>query len=87
MMPSLIEHAQSALLLSVAVALPVLGIAAVIGLVVAAFQAATQIQDPTLSHLPRLLVVVAALVVLGPWMGSQIGTFAERMFTLASSPR
>jgi flagellar biosynthesis protein FliQ len=84
-MPPLVEHAQSALLLSVAVALPVLGIAALVGLVVAAFQAATQIQDPTISHLPRLLVVVATLVVLGPWMGGQIGTFAERMFTIASA--
>jgi len=81
----LLEHAQSALLLSVAVALPVLAVAALVGLVVAALQAATQIQDPTIAHLPRLLAVVAALVVLGPWMGSQIGVFAERMFVLAAS--
>jgi flagellar biosynthesis protein FliQ len=82
-MGPLLEHAQSALFLSVAVALPVLGIGAIIGLVIAALQAATQIQDPTISHLPRLLAVTAALVVLGPWMGSQIGIFAERMFLLA----
>lgn len=79
----LVEHAQNALLLSLAVVLPVLGVAALVGLVVAAFQAASQIQDPTIAHLPRLLAVVAALVVLGPWMGSQIGAFAERMFVLA----
>lgn len=80
----LLENAQSALLLSVAVALPVLGVAAIVGLIVAAFQAASQIQDPTIAHLPRLLAVVAALVVLGPWMGSQIGAFAERMLLLAA---
>ena len=84
MSPSaLLEQAQGALMLSVAVALPVLVVAAVVGLVVAVFQAASQIQDPTIAHLPRLLAVVGALVVLGPWMGSQIGTFAERMFLLA----
>ena len=82
---ALLEQAQNALLLSVAVALPVLGVAALVGLVVAAFQAASQIQDPTIAHLPRLLAVIAALVVLGPWMGSQIGAFAERMLMLASA--
>lgn len=81
----LLEHAQGALVLSLLVALPVLVVAAVVGLVVAAFQAASQIQDPTIAHLPRLLAVVAALVVLGPWMGAQVGTFAERMFTAAAS--
>jgi len=82
---SLVEHAQNALMLSIAVVLPVLGVAALVGLIVAAFQAASQIQDPTIAHLPRLLAVVAALVVVGPWMGSQIGAFAERMLMLAAS--
>lgn len=80
----LMQQAQAALLLSVAVALPVLGVAALVGLIVAAFQAASQIQDPTIAHLPRLLAVVAALVVLGPWMGHQIFQFAENMLTLAA---
>jgi flagellar biosynthetic protein FliQ len=82
---ALVEHAQNALMLSLAIVLPVLVVAAVVGLVVAAFQAASQIQDPTIAHLPRLLAVVAALVVLGPWMGSQIGAFAERMLMLAAA--
>ncbi len=82
---TLLEHAQGALLLSMAVVLPVLAVAAIVGLVVAAFQAASQIQDPTIAHLPRLLAVVVALVVLGPWMGSQIGAFAERMLTVAQT--
>lgn len=80
----LVEQAQSALLLSLAVALPVLAVAAIVGLVVAAFQAASQIQDPTIAHLPRLLAVIVALVILAPWMGSQIGTFAERMLMTAA---
>jgi flagellar biosynthetic protein FliQ len=82
---TLVEHAQNALMLSLAVVLPILVVAAVVGLIVAAFQAASQIQDPTIAHLPRLLAVVAALVVLGPWMGSQIGAFAERMLILTAS--
>lgn len=82
---ALVEQAQNALLLSLAVVLPILAVAAIVGLVVAAFQAASQIQDPTIAHLPRLLAVVAALVILGPWMGSQIGAFAERMLLLAAA--
>lgn len=83
----LVEAAQNALLLSLAVVLPILAVAAIVGLIVAAFQAASQIQDPTIAHLPRLLAVVAALVVLGPWMGSQIGAFAERMLMMAATSR
>jgi type III secretion HrpO family protein len=79
-----VEHltqvAQEALILSLAVSLPVVAIAAVVGLFVAALQAATQIQDVTISHLPRLVAVALALVVLGPWMGAQISDFAARVF-------
>lgn len=74
----------------IAVSLPVLGVAAVVGLVVAAFQAASQVQDPTISHLPRLLAVVAALAILGPWMGHEVAAFAHQVFTapaLAGPPR
>lgn len=80
---ALSRHAEEALLLVAAVSLPVLAVAALVGLIVAAFQAASQVQDPTISHLPRLLAVIAALAVLGPWMAHQIGAFAERMFAMA----
>ena len=76
----LAAQAQEALLLSVAVTLPVVAVAAVVGLVIAVFQAATQIQDITLAHLPRFLAVAAALALLGPWMGRQIAIFAARIF-------
>ena len=52
--------------------------------VIAALQAASQIQDPTLAHLPRLLAVIAALVVLGPWIGHEVAVFAEQMFARAA---
>lgn len=75
----LVLRAQEALLLSIAVSLPIIGIAAVVGLLVAVAQAATQIQDITIAHLPRLLAVAVALATLGPWMGRQIAGFAARM--------
>jgi type III secretion HrpO family protein len=77
----LTQLAQEALVLSVLVSLPVVGLAAVVGLLVAVFQAATQVQDITLSHLPRLVVVAIGLALLGPWMGAQIAVFASRALT------
>jgi flagellar biosynthetic protein FliQ len=78
---TLVHDAQQALFLVLAVSLPVLGVAAVVGLLVAAFQAASQIQDPTLAHLPRLLAVIAAVALLGPWMGHEVAAFAQQMFS------
>jgi type III secretion HrpO family protein len=80
---TLVQLAQEALLLVVAISLPALAVAALVGLLVAALQAASQVQDPTLAHLPRLLAVVAALALVGPWMGRQVSAFAERTFSVA----
>jgi type III secretion HrpO family protein len=74
----LMHLAQEALLLSLLVSLPVVGVAAIAGLLVAVFQAATQVQDFTLAHLPRLVVVALTLALAGPWMGAQIVQFTQR---------
>lgn len=79
----LVTQAQHSLVLSITVALPVLLVAAVVGVLVAVFQAASQIQDVTIAHLPRLLAVVGILVVAGPWMGHQLVAFAEQMLRMA----
>lgn len=79
---ALVSAAQQGLVLAALVSLPIVGVAAIVGLLVAAIQAAAQVQDPTLAHLPRMLAVIAALVVAGPWMGHQIAGFAERAFSM-----
>lgn len=81
----LLGYAEQALLLSVWLVLPIIGIAALVGLVIAALQAATQIQDPTISHLPRFVAVALALAILAPGLARQVGQFAERMFVMAAS--
>jgi len=80
---SLVQHAQQALMLTVALSIPVVAVAALVGLLVAAFQAASQIQDPTLAHLPRLLAVIAVLAIMGPWMAHQVAAYAEQVFLAA----
>jgi type III secretion HrpO family protein len=76
----LTQLAQEALLLALTLSLPVVGVAAVMGLIVAVFQAATQVQDFTLAHLLRLVVVAVSLAVFAPYIGRQIATFTERAF-------
>lgn len=77
---NLAQLASEALLLTLALSLPVLAASVLVGLLVSIFQAATQIQDAVLVHLPRLVVVAFVLVVSGPWIGSQIAAFASRVF-------
>jgi len=65
---NVIDLGQNALTITVMLAAPLLIAALVTGLVVGLFQAATQIQEQTLSFIPKLLAMVVALVVTGPWL-------------------
>ena len=51
----------------------------IVGLIVAMFQAATQINEQTLSFLPRLIVTLMVLSVAGPWLGRMVYEFTERL--------
>jgi flagellar biosynthetic protein FliQ len=57
------------------------------GLVVGIFQAATQIQDQTVSFVPKLIVVVVILLALGPLLGAQLLRFTQAVFGAMSSVR
>ena len=50
------------------ISLPVLGVSLVVGLLVSIFQAVTQLQEPTLTFIPKVLAVVVVIVIAGPWM-------------------
>jgi len=73
--------AQQALEMTVLVAAPLLGAALVMGLLVSLFQAATQINEMTLSFIPKLLVMVLVMVVAGPWMLGLMLDYMRRLFT------
>ncbi len=51
----------------------------IVGLLVAMFQAATQINEQTLSFLPRLLVILLTLIVAGPWLTRQLTDFMQNL--------
>lgn len=71
---------QQALEVALLVSAPLLGAALVTGLVVSIFQAATQINEMTLSFIPKLLAMAAMLVVAGPWMLSLLVDFMQRLY-------
>jgi len=70
---------QQALWVTIMIAAPLLGSALAVGLFVGMVQAATQINEMTLSFIPKLLVLVMALVVSGPWMLSVIVNYTRQL--------
>ena len=62
------------------VALPVLLVGLVIGLLVSIFQAVTQIQEQTLSFIPKIAGLAVVLVVAGPWMLGQLLSWTEELY-------
>jgi flagellar biosynthetic protein FliQ len=72
---------RTAMEITLMVSAPLLLVALVIGLVVSIFQAATQINEATLSFIPKLVGVFIALVVAGPWMLSVMLDYMRQVFT------
>jgi len=70
---------------SLVVAGPVLAAALFVGLLISVFQVATQLQEATLSYVPKLLVVALLLIALGPWMLHRLTQFAVQCFQLIPS--
>jgi flagellar biosynthesis protein FliQ len=71
---------QRALEMTVLLAAPLLLVALVTGLVVGAFQAATQINEMTLSFIPKLLATALTLVIAGPWMLKMLVGYTRDLF-------
>ena len=70
---------EQALWVTILLAAPLLGSALAVGLLIGMFQAATSINEMTLSFIPKLLVLVMALIVAGPWMLSLIINFTRQL--------
>lgn len=81
----LLSLAREAVLLMVTVALPPLGASMSVGLLMSLFSATTQLQESTLSVVPKLGAALAALVVAGPWISTRLTGFTQHLFwSLAS---
>ncbi|MCC7491347.1 MAG: flagellar biosynthesis protein FliQ [Fimbriimonadaceae bacterium] len=77
---TVIEIGRDTLSMMILLMAPAMFIALAVGLAISVIQAATQIQEMTLTFVPKILAVVLALAVLGPWIASQMISFTQRLF-------
>ena len=83
MEPALLHVAREALVVALLVSAPPLAAALVVGTTTGVLQAATQVQEPTIGVVPRLVAVLLALAVAAPWIGARVVRLAAECLELA----
>jgi flagellar biosynthetic protein FliQ len=78
---TVINLATQAMTLAFEVAGPILLVGLVIGLLVSLFQAVTQIQEQSLSFIPKIIGLAVVIVILGPWMLDRLINYASNLYT------
>jgi len=76
-----VEVVGQAIKITLMLSAPMLIGALVVGVLVSIFQAVTQINEQTLSFIPKILVIIAALVIFSPWMMETMVTYTQDLFT------
>ncbi len=77
---AVITIAQNALLTLIYVSAPLLLVSLIVGLAVSVFQATTQIQEATLSFIPKVLAVILTIAVAGSWMLSMLTDYTQNLY-------
>jgi flagellar biosynthesis protein FliQ len=77
---TVVSLATQAMTLALEVAGPLLLVGLGVGLVVSIFQAVTQIQEQSLSFIPKIIGIAVLIVVLGPWMLGQLVTYTQNLY-------
>ncbi|MFJ2990542.1 flagellar biosynthesis protein FliQ [Collimonas sp. NPDC087041] len=78
---SVMQIGYQAMKVTLLLGAPLLLVALVTGLIISLFQAATQINEMTLSFIPKLLAVCATMVIAGPWMLNSILDYMRQLFS------
>jgi flagellar biosynthetic protein FliQ len=78
---TVVNLASQAMSLALKVAGPLLLVGLVVGLVVSIFQAVTQIQEQSLTLIPKIIGIAVVIVVLGPWMLGQLVSYTTNLYT------
>ena len=77
---AIIELATRALLTIIYVAGPMLLLGLIVGLAVSVFQATTQIQEQTLTFIPKIIAILGGIILFGPWMLTVMKEFTLNLF-------
>ena len=78
---TVVSLATQAMSLALKISLPLLGVGLLVGVVISIIQAVTQIQEQTLSFIPKVLAMSAVLVIGGPWMLNQLMSYTSDLWT------
>jgi flagellar biosynthetic protein FliQ len=73
---------RDAMIMTLVIVGPILAIGMVVGLVISLVQAVTQIQEPTLSFVPKIFAMAIALVLVMPWMFQRLLEYTRHLFTM-----
>lgn len=76
-----IQIAREAMIITLLLSAPMLGFGLLVGLVVSIFQAVTQINEMTLTFIPKIIAVAAAMAIFLPWMMRTLVDFTTRLIT------
>jgi flagellar biosynthetic protein FliQ len=76
-----VDLVRHSLIIALTIAAPMLLVGLVVGIVVSLLQAVTQIQEQTLSFIPKIVAMVAAAIVLAPWTAQRLMEYSREMFT------
>jgi len=77
---AIVSLTQDALMTAMLVSAPILIVSLVIGLVISVFQAMTQINEVTLTFVPKILGVFAIAAIMGPWMVATMVSYTARLY-------
>ncbi|MBM4108085.1 MAG: flagellar biosynthetic protein FliQ [Phycisphaerae bacterium] len=77
-----IDLVRQTLIIAIKIAAPILGMGVLIGLIISILQSATQIQDQTVSFVPKIVAMLLAAALLVPWIVQECIEFASLMFRL-----
>ncbi len=75
----IIDFAKQAIMLTISISMPMLGLGLIVGLAVSIFQAVTSIQEMTLTFVPKIIAVFLGLLFFAPWMIDKMTTFTRHI--------
>ena len=79
---AVIQIGSEAIKMVLMISLPMLGVALVVGIAISLFQAVTQIQEMTLTFVPKIIAVFGAMIIAAPWMTERMVTFTRNIFNM-----
>jgi flagellar biosynthetic protein FliQ len=77
----IVNFMKEAIILTIMISMPMLGVGLIVGVAISVFQAVTSIQEMTLIFVPKIIAVFLALLLFAPWMLDKMSAFTIRIIT------